>query len=260
LVVHRLNSIAPHGGWFTKGDHNRATDPWIVQKSDIVGSAVGVLKSFGYPLLLGAHRREAHAEFTSKRPVVGAVASAYWANPTASWTNYGNSLNFYFTAPNSVQSWTTGTRRLYSATRFSGDTRMRFEASQPMIDTGSGSPGMTFVINACAGTGDVLTCGYYIDLSAIFRKAYFGYITSTGAKSAAISQCVHGVLLTSANVFVISKFGNRLQLIVNGTTCLDINGINTLVSSAGGSVPTGNHAGFQLTGTNRINATKAVIW
>jgi signal peptidase I len=50
-VTHRFASVNPDGTFTTKGDANKAVDPWQLEKSHVVGGVIAAPRELGYWLL-----------------------------------------------------------------------------------------------------------------------------------------------------------------------------------------------------------------
>ena len=51
VITHRLVSLHGDGTFATQGDANRTADPWMVQRSDVIGGVVASVPNVGYWLV-----------------------------------------------------------------------------------------------------------------------------------------------------------------------------------------------------------------
>ena len=51
VITHRLVSLNTDGTFATRGDANRTADPWVVQRSDVIGGVVASAPHLGYWLV-----------------------------------------------------------------------------------------------------------------------------------------------------------------------------------------------------------------
>ena len=51
VITHRLVSLNADGTFATRGDANRTADPWVVQRSDVIGGVVASVPHLGYWLV-----------------------------------------------------------------------------------------------------------------------------------------------------------------------------------------------------------------
>ncbi len=51
VITHRLVSLYADGTFATRGDANRTADPWVVQRSDVIGGVVASAPNLGYWLV-----------------------------------------------------------------------------------------------------------------------------------------------------------------------------------------------------------------
>lgn len=81
LVTHRIVALGRAVGTYqTRGDANRADDPWTITKADVVGTVRAVVHNAGFPLLL---LESPSGRVLVGNSIAGLVILLWWATPRA---------------------------------------------------------------------------------------------------------------------------------------------------------------------------------
>jgi signal peptidase I len=253
-VVHRIVKRNSDGQFVTKGDANQGNDAWLVNAADIEGRAAGSLRGWGLPLLLFRRGDGVSAAWSDRVQQTQSAVSVIWTSPVMTWTKYANVSVMPTSGSATIQLNGSGDRKLWSAVRYPGDTKMHFLGNLTQID--NSSPGFNFIFNACVSATDQITCGFGIRArSNNFLSLHL--IQATGAFGPALAQCPLNQNLFFTNRFSIHRFGDALSVFFNRVPCIYIPSVTSLTN---GSVPTGNHAGVQALGVNRVYASRFIVW
>jgi len=264
LILHRLSHRDTAGAWWTKGDANSVRDPWDVNSSDVIARAAGILHGFGKPILWLQRDAEmmpvAESNFVGTHSNYSQVVADMWNSPVMAWSSIGVSPDVTKTSPSAVTFTGSSDRRIYTNTRLWFDTKIHAEVRLTMQDTFT--PEISFLINACTDSKDVLSCGWVVTLNQNSRLVTVRSILTTGVKSAVIASGTMAITvnLNLQTVIAIYHVGTQLVVSVNGTVCLNVANLNTQTTTVGGRIPNGGYAGMWLAATNQAVASKLVVW
>jgi signal peptidase I len=258
LVLHRLIKQNPDGMWKTRGDANTVDDPWAISRNDVVGTAFGVLRGFGVPMLLLADDSptSAHATFTKTHRNSSRVSAGYWATINPTWTIYTNAFAISTGTP--IQIALSGDRRLWSGTRFTGMTRVHYEGYMSRVDPGS--PGFSVIFNACVAPTDAISCGWQVFFNAISKTATLQAYKADGSLTPALGTCTASISFGSQNTIALRSESGTLSVIANGIECLKLTQISSLLSGTGAQTPSGGFAGVRCQVTSRLVMQKLHFW
>ena len=234
LVLHRLVRRNADGTWTSRGDANVAEDPWTVPDRAIVGPALGVLRGFGVGMLAF---HASHAAFTRRSIASGKASAGFWITPAVSYTIYSNVISF--SGLNSLPTSITyqGDRKLWSSTRYSNLTRIHYEGWMSRTDTAG--PGFAFVFNACVNTSDVISCGWHLFFSNSPKTVTLRAFKSDGTLTNALATCSTTVDVAGTSTIIMHAQSGALYLAINGTECMRLTSMSSLLPGSGASTPTG---------------------
>ncbi len=265
LVMHRLVHENPDHTWKTKGDANEVEDPWLVRRKDVVGTAFGVLRGFGNPMMLlvdddsaSAHATMVKAAFTRRNTITNAATAGFWMTMTNTWTVYSNWLYLSAGASGSATMIGSGDRRMWSGVRYPGNVRIHYEGGITKVDTAA--QGFSLVFNACVSSTDVVSCGYQLFFSPDTKKIHFQAFKSDGSMTLPLATCSTTLDMTYQNTFTIQTWNGAMTLAINGIVCMRLTSMSSLLAGTGAPTPTGGFAGIRCQLTNRIIASKVHFW
>lgn len=258
LVLHRLIKQNPDGMWKTRGDANTVDDPWVIAREDVVGTAFGVLRGFGTPMLLLADDSpsSAHATFTKSTINSSRVSAGYWTNPSQTWTIYTNAFAMSTASP--IQIAYSGDRRLWSGTRYTGMVRVHYEGYMSRVD--AGSPGFSMIFNACVTPLDAISCGWSVFFNAINKSVTLQAFKSDGTLTPALATCTASNSFGLQNTIALRSHSGALSVVVNGVGCLKLTQISSSLSGTGAPTPSGGFAGVRCLLTSRLAMQKLHFW
>lgn len=265
LVLHRLVRHNADGSWTSQGDANLAEDPWTVDESSVVGSALGVLRGFGFVMLAVNERgfalsqtSAAHAAFVRRATATAQVNAGFWTTPAVSYTVYANLAAF--TGLTSLPTSITfqGDRKLWSSVRYTNLTRIHFEGVMNRSD--GGGPGFAFVFNACVNTSDVISCGWQLFFSNLPKSVTLRAFKSDGTLTSALATCSTTADVSGSNTITLNAQSGSMSVAINGTECMRLTAMSTLLNGTGASVPTGGFVGIRAQLSNRLYMPKLYFW
>lgn len=260
LVLHRLIKQNPDNTWRTRGDANDVADPWVITSDDVVGTAFGVLRGFGVPMLLLAEEptASAHAAFTKSKSRTSKVGSGFWITPLTYWTVY--SLATSFNAPSSppISINGQGDRRLWTSVRYTNLTRIHYEGYMSRFDPVG--IGYSFVFNACVSTSDAISCGWSLFFSPPTRTVSLQAFKSDGSLTLPLATCSVTNDLGGQNTIALRSQSGAMTLFINGEQCMKLTTMTNLLTGTGAPTPSGGFAGVRCLYTNRLYMQKLYFW
>ncbi|MEY3277928.1 MAG: hypothetical protein RLZZ426_414 [Actinomycetota bacterium] len=261
LVLHRLIAKSDEG-WTSRGDANPANDPWLVQETSVVGVGVGVIKGFGTPLLwIGDHlKNTANAAWGSGTKYSYTLKSNWWSVTPTTWTMIYANSSVTYSQPATINMAGNGVRKVYSTTKYFSDVRLKAIINVTYQDVSS--DWIRFVINGCADSGNVVSCGYAITLEKQIKSINLRGIKSSSSLTSPISSCTFPTNFgfTQPMKLSIKKSLNKISVSANDVVCFELSNLSQTALSAGAAPVTGGYAGVWIERYIRINLSPLQMW
>ena len=259
LVMHRLVHQNPDKTWKTRGDANSVEDPWLISRKDVVGTAFGVLRGFGVPMMLLVEDDSgAHAAFTSRGANNNSATAGFWMTMTNTWTVYANWLYFSAGASGSMTIVGSGDRKIWAGVRYPNNVRIHYEGALTRADTAG--QGFALIFNACVSSTDAVSCGYQLFFAPDTKTITLRAFKSDGSLTTPLATCATNLNLTYQNTYSVQTSSGAMSFLINGVPCMRLTSMSSLLPGTGAPVPSGGFAGIRCQLSNRIIASKVHFW
>lgn len=259
FYLHRIISKAK-SGYHTQGDANPIPDRQRVKKSDIQGSAIGVLRNLGNPLyqfrrLVG---EVSYAAFNSTTTTSSVAHARYWQNPAMSWSIISGTGSITFTAPNGVTFLNSGTRTIQSSITSNSLVKIYLDARMTQKDATTG--GFQISTHTCLNTLSRPICGWVLQFDDVAKVLKLYTYQSNGTLSTVLASEPYTTSLSQNRKYVFEISPARILVKLENEILLDVINPQVLASSKSALIPSGTRILMYFQGDNRMNANKLVIW
>ncbi|MFZ9309429.1 MAG: signal peptidase I [Candidatus Nanopelagicales bacterium] len=259
FYLHRIVAKTK-SGYRTQGDANPIPDRQKVVKSDIQGSAIGVLRNLGNPLyqfrqLVG---EVSYAGFTSEVSTSSIAHARYWQNPAMSWSIISGTGSITFTAPSGVTFLNSGTRTIQSSITSNSLVKIYLDARMTQKDAVTG--GFQISTHTCLNTLSRPICGWVLQFDDVAKALKLFTYQSNGTLSTVLASKSYTTSLTQNRKYVFEISPARILVKLENEVLLDVTSPQVLASSNSALIPSGTRILMYFQGDNRMNANKLVIW
>lgn len=259
LYLHRIVAKTK-SGYLTQGDANPIPDRQNVVKSDIQGSAIGVLRNLGNPLyqfrqLVG---EVSYAGFTSEVSTSATTHARYWQNPAMSWSIISGTGSITFTSPNGVTFLNSGIRTIQSSITNNALVKIYLDARMTQKDAVTG--GFQISTHTCLNTLSRPICGWVLQFDDVAKVLKLYTYQSNGTLSTLLASEAYTTSLSQNRKYVLEISPARIFVKLENEVLLDVTSPQVLASSKSALIPSGTRILMYFQGDNRMNANKLVIW
>lgn len=259
FYLHRIVSETK-SGYRTQGDFNPIADRQTVKKSEIYGTAIGVLRKLGNPLFEFRQLIQdvSYAGFTSQAIASSSAHSRYWLNPAMSWSIISGTGSITFSSPNGVTFLNSGTRTIQSSIANNGPLKMYMDARMTQKDAVVG--GFQISTHTCLNTLSRPTCGWVLQFDDISKVIKLYTYQSSGLLSPLLASSPYSASLGQNRKFIFEISPSKIFVKLENEVLLDVVNPQVLASNRSAQIPSGAQILMYVQGYNRMNANKLVIW